>query len=389
LDIDLFDRLRKHFLFSLLLIVITGVVMVYSASYIYAKETFGSSGYYFYRQIIFNLLGMGMCFAISRTKIEFWIKYSTHLCWLCVFMLILTYIPGIGVTVKGANRWINVFGFRFQPGEMAKYALILISLDFFNNFRKHNLDTKIKMATPMLLSLLIIAKQPDFGTFSICFLVILFICYLSEFSRFYFYMLLSSGMVVSVILLFAKSYRIQRLLTYLDPWKNPKTSGFQIIQSYLAFANGAIFGQGLGNSNEKLFYLPEAHNDFIFSVIGEELGFIGVFLIIALFIYFIYNGFKLSLMVENKERSMIVVAIIFVLSLQTFLNMAVVLGLLPTKGLNLPFISYGGSSLLNNYWGIGLLLAVVREQRQKYLETQTLSPRSTAFTFGKPGLHTP
>jgi cell division protein FtsW len=363
--------------------------MVYSASYIYAKETFGSSGFYFYRQIVFNLIGVAICFAVSRTKIDFWIKYSTHLAWLCVAVLILTYIPGIGVTVKGANRWINILGLRFQPGEMAKYALILTSLDLFNNFHKHNLDKRIKMATPILLCLLIIAKQPDFGTFSICFLVMLFICYLSEFSRFYFYMLLSSGAVVSTILLFAQPYRIQRLLTYLDPWKNPKTSGFQIIQSYLAFANGAIFGQGLGNSNEKLFYLPEAHNDFIFSVIGEELGFIGVLLIIALFVYFIYTGFRMSLMIENKERSMIVVAIIFVLSLQTFLNMAVVLGLLPTKGLNLPFVSYGGSSLLNNYWGIGLLLAVVREQRQKYLETQTLSQRSAAFTFGRSGLQTP
>ncbi len=158
---------------------------------------------------------------------------------------------------------------------------------------------------------------------------------------------------------------MKRLLTYLDPWKNPHGSGFQIIQSYLAFANGSLLGQGLGNSNEKLFYLPEAHNDFIFSVIGEEMGFVGVFFLVCLFIAFIYFGFKLILQVKDRIGVILGASIIFVLGLQALLNMGVVLGLLPTKGLNLPFISYGGSSLICNFFGIGLLLSVVKGYRDE------------------------
>ena len=162
-----------------------------------------------------------------------------------------------------------------------------------------------------------------------------------------------------------KAYRIERLLTYLDPWKNPKTSGFQIIQSFLAFANGGIFGQGLGNSNEKLFYLPEAHNDFIFSVIGEELGLFGVTLMVGLFMTFIYLGLKIGIRMKNRWAFILVSTVIFTIGLQALLNMGVVLGLLPTKGLNLPFISYGGSSLVSNFFGVGLILSAVNESLRK------------------------
>jgi cell division protein FtsW len=215
--------------------------------------------------------------------------------------------------------------------------------------------------------LALLIKQPDFGSFSICFFVIAFVCFMSSFPRKYFYYSLMAGGVGGIFILFSQAYRVKRLLTYLDPWKNPQGSGFQIIQSYMAFANGSAFGQGLGNSNEKLFYLPEAHNDFIFSVIGEELGFIGVFLIICLFIAFIYFGFKLILQVRDRVGIILGSSVIFVLGLQALLNMGVVLGLLPTKGLNLPFISYGGSSLICNFFGIGLLLSVVKGYRDVLL----------------------
>lgn len=178
---------------------------------------------------------------------------------------------------------------------------------------------------------------------------------MSSFPRKYFYYSLIAGGMGGVFILFSQAYRVKRLLTYLDPWKNPQGSGFQIIQSYMAFANGSAFGQGLGNSNEKLFYLPEAHNDFIFSVIGEELGFIGVFLIICLFIAFIYFGFKLVLQVRDRVGIILSSAIIFVLGLGHS-RYGSCIGTSSTKGLNLPFISYGGSSLICNFFGIGLLL---------------------------------
>ena len=203
---------------------------------------------------------------------------------------------------------------------------------------------------------------------------------MSSFPRKYFYYSLVTGGICGVFVLFSQAYRVKRMLTYLDPWKNPQGSGFQIIQSYMAFAKGAAFGQGLGNSNEKLFYLPEAHNDFIFSVIGEELGFIGVFVLISLFVAFIYFGFKLALKLRDRVSIIMASAIVFVLGLQALLNMGVVLGLLPTKGLNLPFVSYGGSSLLCNFFGIGLLLSVIKGYRDQLIsgvESENTSPRST------------
>ena len=161
-------------------------------------------------------------------------------------------------------------------------------------------------------------------------------------------------------MLFGADYRVKRILVFLDPWSDPKNSGFQIIQSFLAFAQGGITGQGLGNSNEKLFYLPESYNDFIFSVIGEELGFMGVVGGAFLFLGFIYLGFKLALSLRSRLSSLLVSSIVFNIGIQAFLNMGVVLGLLPTKGLNLPFISYGGSSMVANLAALGLVFSAVR-----------------------------
>src|SRR5690606_26270730 len=171
--------------------------------------------------------------------------------------------------------------------------------------------------------------QPDFGTFFISAIIIGFIAYLSSFPRKYFYASLISGIVGIVIILLAAPYRVKRILSFLDPWKDPRGTGFQIIQSFLAFANGSIFGQGLGNSNEKLFYLPEAYNDFIFSVVGEELGFVGVCATVIMFISFIFIGFKMAINLKSRVGSIMTSTIIFSIGFQAFLNMGVVLGILP------------------------------------------------------------
>ena len=174
-------------------------------------------------------------------------------------------------------------------------------------------------------------------------------------------MILGSGILGITTLVFMAPYRVQRLMSYLDPWQNPRGSGFQIIQSFLAFANGSLWGKGIGNSKEKLFYLPEAHNDFIFSVIGEELGFIlGVLTIVSLFVILLFWGFGIALKLKNIQASATVSTMTFAISIQALLNMGVVLGLLPTKGLNLPFISYGGSSLVANLLAVGLIICAAK-----------------------------
>ena len=373
------DRLIKVFLSTLAIIITIGLIMVWSSSYILASESFGTPYHYIIRQLIYLFMAIGVAYGVSKTKYTFWIKYGYIVNIIASLIVALTIVKGIGASAKGASRWLSFGGMSIQPGEIVKFTVILSALSFFENWNKMDSKERLKHGGTLFLPLALLIKQPDFGTFFICFVVISFVCFMSSFPRKYFYYSLMGGGLAGVAILFSQAYRVKRMLTYLDPWKNPQGSGFQIIQSYMAFANGAIFGQGLGNSNEKLFYLPEAHNDFIFSVIGEELGFIGVFFLICLFVAFIYFGFKLALQVKDRIGIIMASAIVFVLGLQALLNMGVVLGLLPTKGLNLPFVSYGGSSLMCNFFGIGLLLSVIKGHREQLVNgTEDYKPRKTA-----------
>lgn len=364
-EINEIDNLLKKFISILAIIITIGLVMVWSSSYILAAEYYGSPYHFIIRQLIYLLLAITVMFAISKTKYTFWIKYGPLINLIASGILAFTLIKSFGSSVKGATRWISLGGFTFQPGEIVKFTVILSALSFFENWKKMTNKERIKNGLGMILPMGMLLKQPDFGTFFICFVVICFVCFLSSFPRKYFYYSMLTGAIGGIFILFSQAYRVKRMLTYLDPWKNPQGSGFQIIQSYMAFANGSAFGQGLGNSNEKLFYLPEAHNDFIFSVIGEELGFIGVMVVITLFVMFLYYGFRMALKLRDRLALIAAASIIFVLGLQAMLNMGVVLGLLPTKGLNLPFISYGGSSLLCNFFGLGLLLSLIKGYRNQ------------------------
>ncbi|MBC7713820.1 MAG: putative lipid II flippase FtsW [Rhizobacter sp.] len=376
-EVSEIDRLVKVFLSTLAIIITIGLIMVWSSSYILASESFGSPYHYIIRQLIYLFLAIGVAYGVSKTKHTFWLKYGYLVNIAASVIVALTIIKGIGASAKGASRWLTFGGMSLQPGEIVKFTVILSALTFFENWNKMDNKERMKHGCTLFLPLALLIKQPDFGTFFICFTTISFVCFMSSFPRKYFYYSLISGGVGGVFILFSQAYRVKRMLTYLDPWKNPQGSGFQIIQSYMAFAHGSALGQGLGNSNEKLFYLPEAHNDFIFSVIGEELGFIGVFLLIALFVAFIYFGFKLALQIKDRVSVIMASSIVFVLGLQALLNMGVVLGLLPTKGLNLPFVSYGGSSLLCNFFGIGLLLSVIKGYRDQLHGENNFRPRST------------
>lgn len=337
--------------------------MVYSSSYIYAKEAYANSAHYFTRQLIFMGVSLIGAFIVSRTKFRFWIKYGHVLNWMVTALIVMTFIPGLSVEIKGAHRWIAVGPLSLQPGEILKYTIGLAAIGFFENFEKPIREIPRHVlgwgAANLLIPLALVVMQPDFGTFTICMVIIGFVCFLSPFPRLLFWATGASAIAIAIPILLAQPYRVQRLFAYLDPWKNAQGSGFQIIQSYLAFANGSLFGLGLGNSNEKLFYLPEAHNDFIFSVLGEEIGFVGVFVVIALFVALMYLGFRMALQQKNDKAVMLASTVIFILSLQVVLNMGVVLGLLPTKGLNLPLISYGGSSMISNFFGLGLFFSVL------------------------------
>ncbi len=358
--INRLEKLTNYFLINVFFLNLFGVIMVFSASYMYATENMGSSYFFLSKQLIFIALGLGVALVFSKLKILYLYKQAYKINAFFGFLLTLTLVPGIGVMMKGSKRWLNLGFMNLQPGEFLKYTLMLAAIRYFENFNNYTPKQRVIYLSGLVYPLGIFVLQPDFGTFFISSMIIGFIAFLSSFPRKYFYATLISGFIGAFGILISAPYRMKRLLTFLDPWKDPRGSGFQVIQSFLAFANGSFFGQGLGNSNEKLFYLPEAYNDFIFSVVGEELGFIGVIATAIMFVSFIFIGFKMAVSLKSRVGSIMVSAIIFSIGFQAFLNMGVVLGVLPTKGLNLPFISYGGSSMVANLAALGLIFACIK-----------------------------
>lgn len=356
------EKLTNYFLINIFFLILFGVIMVFSASYMYATENMGSSYHFLTKQLIYILLGIGAALVFARLKILYLYKQAFKINAFFCFLVTLTLVPGLSVVIKGSRRWLNIGFMNLQPGEFLKFTLMLAAIRYFENFNNYNNREKAIYLAGLVYPLAVFILQPDFGTFFISATIIGFIAFLSSFPRKYFYSLVVLGLIGAFGILLAAPYRVKRVLAFLDPWKDPRGSGFQIIQSFLAFANGSFFGQGLGNSNEKLFYLPEAYNDFIFSVVGEELGFIGVAATALMFVSFIFIGFKIAISLKSRVGSIMVSAIVFAIGFQAFLNMGVVLGVLPTKGLNLPFISYGGSSMVANLAALGLVFACIRIQ---------------------------
>lgn len=356
------EKLTNYFLINVFFLILFGVIMVFSSSYMYATENMGSSYHFLIKQLIYITLGIGIATVFSKLKILYLYKQSYKINAFFCFLVTLTLVPGLRVVIKGSKRWLNLGFMNLQPGEFLKYTLMLAAIRYFENFNNYTSKEKVIYLTGLVYPLAVFILQPDFGTFFIASTIIGFIAFLSTFPRRYFYSLVATGLIGAFGILLAAPYRVKRILAFLDPWADPRGSGFQIIQSFLAFANGSFFGQGLGNSNEKLFYLPEAYNDFIFSVVGEELGFIGVSMTALMFVSLIFIGFKIAISLKSRVGGIMVSTIIFTVGFQAFLNMGVVLGVLPTKGLNLPFISYGGSSMVANLAALGLIFACIKIQ---------------------------
>ncbi|MBL7665468.1 MAG: putative lipid II flippase FtsW [Bacteriovoracaceae bacterium] len=372
MDVQASQKSVYYFLSTLTFLVILGIIMVYSSSYMYAKEAIGDSSHFFLRQFIYILIGTFIAFVSSHTKFTLWYRVAYFLNICVVIFLSMTLISSLGLQVKGSSRWIKLGFFFLQPGELAKFTVLFSAIRYFDCFNTLTAKQRMFQFAIVCAPLLPLILQPDFGTFVICSLVIVVSCFLSDFPKKIFYPSLILVAVGVVGILISAPYRMKRLLSFLDPWADPQNSGFQIIQSYLAFANGSLTGLGLGNSNEKLFYLPEAYNDFIFSVLGEELGFVGVIVVILLFVSLVYWGLKLAMMKENKLQMIFMSTIVLTIGFQAFLNMGVVLGLLPTKGLNLPFISYGGSSMVTNLWAIGIFFSANYFDEKIKKESQTI-----------------
>lgn len=350
------------FTVSVVLICI-GIVMIYSASGIYAGETYGDGTFFLKRHISFFIIGITLAFLVLLLDYRNLRKYAKPLLVTAFILLVLVLIPGIGREVAGARRWFRFKFLSFQPSEFTNLAMIVYLADYIsrkgaklNNFLDGFMPPMIVLGAVALLILM----QPDLGT-TIALSAVVFIMFLVSGIRLsYLISMVLASLPFLCVLIFSVPYRRTRILAFLNPWLDPRGSGFQIIQSQVALGSGGIFGVGLGHSRQKLFYLPAAHTDFIFSIIGEELGLLGTVGIAILFIIFIQQGFKIIKSAPDKFGYFLALGLVSMISLKAVINIGVSCGLLPTKGLPLPFISYGGSSFIFDMISVGILINIAR-----------------------------
>ncbi len=354
--------IENSLIFISIFLVGLGLIMIYSSSSIFAAEKFSDTGFFFKKQFLFGCIGIGLMFLLQRIPYDFLMKIAYPLFFISIALLVLLMIPGIGTKVGGAVRWLRVGPVSFQPSEIAKLGVVLIMAYSLSRkdpekLKKFSIGILPHLIYVVPVSVLILL-QPDFGNAMILLLLLFIILFASAVPLRYLFLLAGSAVFAGVLLVYSKGYRLERLFAFLDPWENHQDSGFQIVQSFLAFGAGGLWGTGLGNGTQKLFYLPAPHTDFILAVIGEELGFVAVAIVIILFSILLWCGIKIALHASDKFGAYLALGIISLISVQAALNMGVVMGMLPTKGLPLPFLSYGGSSLVINLVCIGILLNI-------------------------------
>jgi cell division protein FtsW len=337
--------------------------MIYSASSIYALERHKDSFFFLKRHVSFLFIGAFLAFLVMGMDYRRLSKFSRPLILISLFLLVLVLIPGIGREVSGARRWFRFKWFSFQPSELANLAVIIYVADFIQR-KKEAFSTFWRGFLPPMMVLgctvLLILMQPDLGTALALGIVVSIMLFLAGTRASYLLSLVLMSLPALYVLIFSVPYRRTRIMAFLNPWVDPKGTGFQIIQSQVALGSGGLFGLGLGHSRQKLFYLPAAHTDFIFSIIGEELGLLGTIGVIILFIVFIHQGLKIIKQAPDKFGFFLAAGIVLTIGLKAVINIGVSCGLLPTKGLPLPFISYGGSSFIFDLISIGILLNIAR-----------------------------
>jgi cell division protein FtsW len=340
-----------------------GMLMVYSTSSVYALEKFGDQSYFLKHHIVYLFIGLvgmvGLMFIDYRVLRRF--AYPMYVAGL--FLLVLVLIPGIGKDVSGARRWMDIGFITFQPSEVAKFLLIIYLAHSLAK-KRDKMDTFwVGCVSHILMAGLYVALillEPDFGTATILVVSLFGMLFIGEAKVKYLVILGVFSLAFLALAVLTEGYRMSRVLSFIDPWKDPLGSGYQSIQSFVAFGLGGFWGSGLGDSSQKLFFLPQAHTDFIFSIIGEELGFIGVLLIVSGFVFFVFRCLKVALNAPDVFGCYLVFGCTLLIGIQAGTNMAVAVGLFPTKGLTLPFISYGGTSLISSLGAVGMILSVSR-----------------------------
>lgn len=369
------DKKRPDYLLiiNIILLVLIGIIMVFSASPTMGLKA-GDPYLYFKRHLFYLILGIIAFNFALKTNFEQLKKNAPLILGISIVLLLLPFVPGFGMRISGAKRWIHIASFSFQPSEFTKLALIIFLSTTLPKIKKI-LPYFFVGVLPILglfgLIFAILLKQPDLGTALVIAFITFSMLFVAGMQIKHLAGILLCGILGVGVLSFTSSYRLRRIMAFIDPWKDPLNVGFHIIQSLLAVGSGGFFGLGLGNSRQKLFYLPQQYTDFIFAILCEEMGFIGGAAVIFLFAIFVIRSLRLSKFIEDDFSRLMVIGITAWVGMQAFMNMAVVTSLIPTTGIPLPFISYGGTSFVITLYACGLLVKASRHGRLNTKEIKT------------------
>ena len=358
------DDLDPVLLVAFIALLSIGVIMVASSSISVADRNFSNPFYYLQRQLVFVAIGLVAAISVFKVRLVQWEKSGMALLIFALFLLVLVLIPGVGKTVNGSTRWLPLGVFNLQVSELVKLFLVIYVAGYLVRHGDAVRNSLVGFLKPMLmvgLAGLLLLIEPDFGATVVIMGTVLAMTFLAgaRFIQFMSFVLIFVS--AAVMLVVTSPYRMQRLTSFANPWADPFDSGFQLTQSLIAVGTGGWFGTGLGGSVQKLFYLPESHTDFLFAVLSEELGFIGVTVVVLLYAILFFRALKIASQAEksgNYFAAYLAYGIGIWLSMQAVINMGVNIGLLPTKGLTLPLMSYGGSSLVVCCAAVGLLLRI-------------------------------
>lgn len=358
---------------SVVLLLSIGLIMIYSASIAIAEAQFGAdrAGYYLLRHSAYLAVGLLLGLVTFQVPMRIWQKYVTYVFMISVLMLVLVLIPGIGHEVNGSQRWISLYVVNIQPSEFVKLFMVLYTADYVSR-KAGDLNSFLKGFLPITVVLSIVGflllLEPDFGAFFVVTALVMSILFLGGVSLKIFIALIGILAIGLYQLILSSEYRMARVVAFMDPWADPYGKGYQLSHALIAFGRGEWFGVGLGGSVEKLFYLPEAHTDFLLSVLAEELGFVGVAAVILLFVWLIMRAFvigRLAAKLGNPFSALVAQGIGIWIGVQALINMGVNMGVLPTKGLTLPLLSFGGSSITANCIALAVILRIDWENRQR------------------------
>lgn len=348
---------------AIIILSIFGLMMIYSASSIWANYKFNDSFYYMKRQLIFIVIGIFLMFKVSKIDYSIYYNNANRILLICFILLILVLIPGIGSVRNGSRSWFGIGSLGIQPSEAAKLSLIIFTSKYLSkssNYIKSYKNGVFPILGVVFLFFGLIMLQPDLGTGLIIVMSIISLLFIAGVNMKFFIGGGVIGLIGVIILIIIAPYRMDRITSFINPWKDPLGTGFQIIQSLYAVGPGGLLGTGYLNSIQKQFYLPEPQTDFIFSIITEEFGILGAVFTSFMFTFIIYRGLKIALNAKDSFSKYLSFGMIFQLAFQSCLNLMVVIGMIPVTGVTLPFLSYGGSSLLITMVSMGIILNISR-----------------------------